>query len=70
MSRSQIVAVRSEFEKNLEFRNVVTKYLTEFETLITKAQGNERSGILLSVISGADIGKLYYILAKALDKLN
>lgn len=57
MSRSQIVAVRSEFEKNLEFRNVVTKYLTEFETLITKAQGNERSGILLSVISGADIGK-------------
>lgn len=70
MSRSQIIAVRNEFEKNLDFRNTVNKYLAEFETLISKAKSNERSGILLSVISGADIGKLYFILAKALDKLN
>lgn len=70
MSKSQILAIRSEFEKNLEFRNIVTKYLSEFESLVSKAQENERSGILLSVISGADIGKLYYILARSLDKLN
>lgn len=70
MTKQQIVAIRTEFEKNLEFRTMVTRYLSEFETLITKARTNERSGILLSVISGADIGKVYYILAKALDKLN
>ena len=70
MSKSQILSIRSEFEKNLEFRNIVTKYLSEFETLVSKARENERSGILLSVISGADIGKLYYILARSLDKLN
>lgn len=70
MTKQQVMSIRSMYEKNLEFRNIVTRYLTEFETLIAKARNNERSGILLSVISGADIGKVYYILAKALDKLN
>lgn len=45
MSKSQILSIRSEFEKNLEFRNIVTKYLSEFETLVSKARENERSGI-------------------------
>lgn len=70
MNKNQVMAIRNEFEKNLEFRKMVNSYLGEFETLISKAKSNERSGILLSVISGADIGKLYYILARSLDKLN
>lgn len=70
MNKNQVMAIRKEFEQNLEFRNLVTRYLSDFETLVTKARNNERSGILLSVISGADVGKLYYILAKSLDKLN
>lgn len=70
MTKQQVLAIRGQFEKNLEFRTLVTRYLSEFETLIARARNNEHSGILLSVISGADIGKVYYILAKALDKLN
>ena len=70
MNKQQIAAVRSEFEKNNEFRGLITSYLSEFEVLISAAKAHEHSGVLLSVISGADIGKLYYILAKALDKLN
>jgi len=69
MTKQQITAIRNEFEKNSDFRNLVNGYLSEFETLIERAKANERSGILLSVISGADIGKLYYILAKTLDKV-
>jgi uncharacterized protein YoxC len=69
MNKKQILQIQKEFEKNLEFRTVVTKYMSEFETLVTKAKNNERSSILLSVISGADIGKLYYVLAKSLDKI-
>ena len=70
LSKQQIAAVRKEYEKNAEFRNLISSYLSEFEVLISQAQTHEHSGILLSVISGADIGKLYYILAKTLDKLN
>lgn len=70
MTKNQIAAIRKEFEDNVDFRNLVTRYISDFEMLISKAKGNERAGVLLSVISGSDVGKVYYILAKALDKLN
>lgn len=70
MTKNQIAAIRKEFEDNADFRSLVTRYVSDFEMLISKAKGNERAGVLLSVISGSDVGKVYYILAKALDKLN
>lgn len=70
MTKAQIQAIRKEFEQNGDFRTLVSGYLSEFEVLVSRAKANERSGVLLSVITGADIGKLYYILAKTLDKLN
>lgn len=70
MSKQQVASIRKLFEQNSDFRNIVNSYLSEFEILITKAQNNEHSGLLLSVVSGADIGKLYYILAKSLDKIS
>ena len=70
ISRKQVVAIKDEFEKNSDFRRVVTAYMTEFEKLISKARSCEKSSVLLSVISGADIGKVYYIMARALDKIN
>ncbi len=70
MSRKQVVAIKDEFEKNPEFRKMVNAYMGEFEELINRARSCEKSGILLSVISGADIGKIYYVIARALDKLN
>ena len=69
ITKTQVSAVRKEFEKNGDFRSQVNAYLSEFELLISSAKSHEHSGLLLSVISGADIGKLYYILAKTLDKL-
>ena len=69
ITKAQVSTVRKEFEKNNEFRIQVNAYLQEFETLINAAKTHEHSGLLLSVISGADIGKLYYILAKIMDKL-
>ena len=69
ITKVQVSAVRKEFEKNNDFRTQVNAYLQEFEMLINAAKTHEHSGLLLSVISGADIGKLYYILAKIMDKL-
>ena len=70
MTKSQINAIRKEYEDNADFRSLVNRYVADFETLISKAKGNERAGVLLSVISGSDVGKVYYVIAKALDKLN
>ena len=70
MSKQQITAIRSEYESDGDFRTLVTRYLSDFEGLIAQAKNNERSGLLLSIISGSDVGKLYFILAKALDRIN
>jgi hypothetical protein len=70
MSNSQVAALRKEFEKNVELRKLVNTYMQEFETLVEKSKSHEYSAALMAVISGADLGRLYYILAKALNKLN
>ena len=70
MSNSQINTLRKEFEKNDDLRKAVNVYMAEFEALVEKSKKNEHSAVLMAVISGADLGRLYYILAKALNKLN
>lgn len=70
MSNTQIGALRKEFEKNEELRKLVNTYMGEFETLVEKSKSHEHSAALMAVISGADLGRLYYVLAKALNKLN
>ena len=70
MSNSQIASLRKEFEKNNELRKLVNTYMREFETLVEKSKSHEHSAALMAVISGADLGRLYYVLAKALNKLN
>ncbi|MBE6453433.1 MAG: hypothetical protein E7017_00920 [Alphaproteobacteria bacterium] len=70
MSNSQISALRKEFEKNDELRKLVDTYMKEFETLVEKSKSHEHSAALMAVISGADMGRLYYVLARALNKLN
>lgn len=70
ISSSQIAAMRKEFEKNNELRNLVIKYMNEFESLVEKSKDHEHAASLMAVISGSDLGRLYYILSKALNKIN
>ena len=70
MTKKEIVSLQNSYEKKAEFRIIVDKYLEDFNRLIAAARESEYAGILLSVISGSDIGKVYYVLARALGKLN
>jgi hypothetical protein len=70
MNNAQVALLRREFEKNAELRKQVNTYMTAFETLVEKSKNHEHSAALMAVISGADLGRLYYVLAKALNKLN
>ncbi|MBE6468134.1 MAG: hypothetical protein E7004_06065 [Alphaproteobacteria bacterium] len=69
MNSAQVALLKREFEKNVELRKLVTNYLKEFETLVEKSKSHEHSAALMAIISDADLGKLYYILAKAMDKV-
>ncbi len=70
LSNSQISAIRKEFEKNEELRKQINSYMKEFEALVEKSKNHEHSGTLMAIISGADLGRLYYVLAKAMNKIN
>ncbi len=70
MTKKEVVAIREDYEKKPDFRVVVDKYLDDFNGLIEAARGNNRASTLLALISGADIGKVYYILSRALGKVN
>ena len=70
MTKKQVATIKSDYEGNSKFRTAVDKYLSDFEALVANARQNERAGTLLALISGSDIGKVYYILARALGKLN
>lgn len=70
ISNGQIEAMRKEFEKNDELRSLVIKYMNEFETLVEKSKDHEHAASLMAVISGSDLGRLYYILSKALNRIN
>lgn len=69
LNRKQIVKVREEYENNLDFRQLCDRYLSEYEILLNAAQKSEKPQILLAMLSGADIGKIYYVTARALDRL-
>ncbi len=70
MTKKEIVAIREDYENKPDFRVVVDKYLDDFAGLIEIARSNNRAGTLLALISGSDVGKVYYILARALGKVN
>lgn len=70
ISSQQATAVRKEFERNGDLRRLVINYMNEFEGLVEKSKNHEHSGLLMAVIFDSDIGRLYYILSKALNKLN
>ena len=70
MTKKEVIAVREDYEKKPDFRVVVDKYLDDFNSLIEAARSNNRASTLLALISGSDIGKVYYILSRALGKVS
>ena len=69
ITKKEIKAIMDSYEKKPDFRVVADKYIEDFETLISAARDNARSGTILAMISGSDIGKVYYIMARALGKI-
>ena len=69
LNRKQIIKIRDEYEKNTDFRVLADNYINDFETLLTAAGNAEKADAILAMISGSDIGKVYYVIARAIDRL-
>ena len=69
VTKKEIKILQDTYEKKTDFRVILDKYMEDFEALISMARDNARSGTILALISGSDIGKVYYIMAKALGRI-
>ena len=66
LDKQKASAIRTKFEKDAEFRGYVTRFIAEFDTILSRAKNNERSGIMTAILVGSDIGRLYMILSRIL----
>jgi len=69
LGRKEILRIRDQYEKNTDFHELTDRYLSEFETLLSAAEKSDKPETMLALISGSEIGKIYYVMARALNKL-
>lgn len=62
LDKQQIRKLSELFAKNAEFRDYVSKYTAEFDTLLRKARETERGDVLSDVLLSSDAGRLYMLL--------
>ncbi len=70
LSKKQIVAIHEKYESDDDFRTTVNRYMNEFDRLLEIAKKNEMSEVLTKIVCGSNIGNVYYIIAKALNKMD
>jgi len=63
-----IARVRELFEEDEEFRGLATRYLREFERLLTQAGEADPDELLSASLLTADVGKAYLLLSRAIDR--
>ena len=69
MTKKEVEKIRKDYEEKSDFRLIINKYLDDFDSLVNSAKNNARGSALLAMLSGSDIGKIYYIISRALGKI-
>ncbi|MBI1181797.1 MAG: hypothetical protein GC201_14700 [Alphaproteobacteria bacterium] len=62
--------IAQKFRGQPDFRDYVTRYVTQFEGLLRQTMENERTDALAASLLSSDMGKLYVLLAKSINRLH
>ena len=68
LDKNQIRKMIDLFTENSEFREYVSRFVFEFQSVLTKARQNERADVLINVLLGSEAGHLYMILNRVFNK--
>ena len=60
--------IESRYESDVEFRDKVTRYMNQFESLLTQATDCDPEQVLSATFLTADVGKLYLLLSRSLGR--
>ena len=64
----KLASIKEKYQTDSEFRDYVSRYLTEFEVVLDEAKKRDQEGLLKSTFLSSDVGKVYMLLARALDR--
>jgi len=64
----KLASIKEKYQTDSEFRDYVSRYLTEFEVVLDEAKKRDQEGLLKSTFLSSDVGKVYMLLARALGR--
>ncbi|MDD3669482.1 MAG: hypothetical protein PHX68_04330 [Alphaproteobacteria bacterium] len=68
LSASQSRKIREFIKKNADFKDAVTRYMRAFEQMTAQAGAAGADNMLVGVLVGSDVGRLYMVLADLLKE--
>jgi len=66
--KAKLAQVRQMYQEDSMFREYVTRYLEEFEKLLDESSSRDHNSMLHATFLSSDMGKVYMLLARALDR--
>ncbi|MCG8510264.1 MAG: hypothetical protein MI741_13630, partial [Rhodospirillales bacterium] len=66
--KAKLAAIRDKHRDDGEFRDYVGRYLAQFEALLQDAKKSDQKSVLSTTFLSSDMGKLYMLLTRALDR--
>ena len=64
----KVTEISKRYEHDERFRNQVTRYINQFESLLSQAANCDPEHVLSSTFMTADVGKLYYLLSRSISE--
>ncbi len=68
INETQHKQIKDLYLNNIEFQQAITRYMTEFEDMTKMVQNEDDNKLLMSILIGSDIGRLYMVLADVLRR--
>ena len=60
--------IKELYTQNTDFNQSVVRYMNEFEQMTKMVQNEDENKLLMSILIGSDIGRLYMVLADVLKR--
>jgi len=68
LSSSQVKKIKGLIKADPEFKLAVSRYMAEFEGMTKVAKAEDKNNLMMSVLIGSDVGRLYMVLTDILRK--
>ena len=68
--RKALAAVREMYENDAPFREIINRYISQFQSAIEQAEKSDPDDLLAATMLSSDVGKLYLILSRSLGRIN